>query len=287
MPEQFPKYKLAFFNEYTLRPIFSILGGAGKFIFMCLILAFILLALGFLSAVFTPLGHYAGMEKRDANRELIFELLDQVEELEMELENLYLYTSRIQRILSPQEDFPDDLSELPASSNLLEITPITGRSIEDSLLREQISRLDQRNPFSPRFRQVDFQSIGLDIEEMSLIKPLDGVISQRFYPELGHFGVDIVAPVNSAIKTIAAGTVIWSDWTVEAGNSIAVLHPGGIVSIYKHNSQLLKKVGSFVDSGEAIAIIGNTGELTDGPHLHFEMWFEGRPLNPLDFFDFL
>lgn len=286
MPEQFPKYKLVIFNEFTLKPVFTILGGAGKFIVLGILICLALVGLGAVIFAFTPLQKIIIASDQQTDREQIMILLQQVDELEVQLENLSIYTERIQRILKMDAEV-EELLPLENEPFLLDHSPITQRSSEDTLLRERIQMLDRRNPFSARFRSENISESGKAIEEVNLIKPLDGIISQRFLPELGHFGIDIVAPVNSAIKNISSGTVIWSDWTSEAGNSIAVLHAGGFVSIYKHNSQLLKKVGSFVESGEAIAIIGNTGELTDGPHLHFELWYEGRPLNPLDFFDFL
>jgi murein DD-endopeptidase MepM/ murein hydrolase activator NlpD len=121
---------------------------------------------------------------------------------------------------------------------------------------------------------------------MYFSSPLSGEISEGFQPDIKHYGVDVVAPQNTAIKTIMDGWVIISDYTVETGNTIGIQHPNNIISFYKHNSALLKKVGSFVKAGEAIAIIGNTGELTDGPHLHFELWHKGKPVDPADFIMF-
>ena len=82
------------------------------------------------------------------------------------------------------------------------------------------------------------------------------------------------------------GYVISSDWTLESGNTVAIQHANNIVSFYKHNSSILKKAGSFVQAGEAIAIIGNSGTLSDGPHLHFELWYNGHPVNPAEFINF-
>jgi murein DD-endopeptidase MepM/ murein hydrolase activator NlpD len=96
----------------------------------------------------------------------------------------------------------------------------------------------------------------------------------------------VAAPRNTAIKSAADGMVIFAGYTVETGYSIAIQHPNNVVTMYKHNSLLLKKAGSAVKAGEAIAIIGNTGELTTGPHLHFELWYKGRPVNPSDYIIF-
>ena len=101
-----------------------------------------------------------------------------------------------------------------------------------------------------------------------------------------HFGIDIVAAKDIPIKAIADGTVILSTWTYETGYVMAIQHSNNIVSFYKHNSALLKRLGDVVNAGEPIAIIGNSGEQSSGPHLHFEIWYEGSPVNPLDFISF-
>lgn len=119
-----------------------------------------------------------------------------------------------------------------------------------------------------------------------LLTPILGPISAEFDPNKKHFGVDILAPKNAAIKAVMDGYVIASDWTLESGNTIAIQHANNIVSFYKHNSSLLKKAGSFVQAGEAIAIVGNSGTLSDGPHLHFELWYNGHPVNPTEFINF-
>ena len=119
-----------------------------------------------------------------------------------------------------------------------------------------------------------------------LLNPLLGPISAQFDPNKKHFGVDILGAKNAAIKAVMDGYVIASDWTLESGNTLAIQHANNIVSFYKHNSSLLKKAGSFVQAGEAIAIIGNSGTLSDGPHLHFELWYNGHPVNPTEFINF-
>ncbi len=282
----FPKYKLVLFNEYTLRPVLTILGSRLKMIFLLVGSLILLLALGIVIGVYSPLQTWLKGQEPAVDQQQLNQLIEQIEWLEDELEAIALYTETIQNVLTQR--VPDAESYMAETDPLVYESPaISGRIAEDSILRESLIRIDLRNPFSRRFQSTGSQSRTRGPEEMRFIRPVDGVISQLFFPELGHYGIDIVAPRNSAIKSIAEGVVIWSDWTVEGGNSLGILHPGGLVSIYKHNSQLLKKVGSFVDSGEVIAIIGNTGELTDGPHLHFEMWYQGEPLNPLDFFEFL
>jgi murein DD-endopeptidase MepM/ murein hydrolase activator NlpD len=112
------------------------------------------------------------------------------------------------------------------------------------------------------------------------------VLTAGFDPQNNHYGVDIVAKENEPVKTITDGTVILATWTLETGYIISIQHSNELISIYKHNSVLLKKIGDVVRGGEIISIIGNTGELTSGQHLHFELWYKGTPLNPQKFITF-
>ena len=117
-----------------------------------------------------------------------------------------------------------------------------------------------------------------------VVPPVTGTISRGYSAD--HPAVDIVAPKNTAVKAILDGYVITSDWTLETGNTIAIQHTGNLVSFYKHNARNLKKMGAYVKAGEAVAIIGNTGELSSGPHLHFELWDQGHPVDPSLYVDF-
>lgn len=122
-----------------------------------------------------------------------------------------------------------------------------------------------------------------DLKEMFFFTPITGIITSSFDPKIDHYGVDIVANENEPIKCIADGIVMLSSWTLETGWVIASQHSKNIVSIYKHNVALLKKIGSFVKAGDVIAIMGNSGELSTGPHIHFELWYERAPVNPEEF----
>ena len=123
-------------------------------------------------------------------------------------------------------------------------------------------------------------------EGLVLFSPVSGTISQEYDTKNKHYAVDIVALKDTPVKAVAAGTVIFSEWTTETGYVIIMEHKNGILSVYKHNGSLSKNQGDFVRAGEVIASVGNTGELTTGPHLHFELWNKGNPVNPTDYIDF-
>ena len=152
------------------------------------------------------------------------------------------------------------------------------------------------NPVDSQFRaEYENEDLGLinlvsegtdEIRDMYLFPPVTGLVSGLYDPANDHFGLDIVAKENEPIKAVADGVVVFSSWTLDGGYVIGIQHRGNLLSVYKHNSEILKNVGSFVSGGEIIAIIGNTGELTSGPHLHLELWFKGNPVDPEDFFTF-
>jgi murein DD-endopeptidase MepM/ murein hydrolase activator NlpD len=126
----------------------------------------------------------------------------------------------------------------------------------------------------------------IPLEQLFFMPAVTGEITAEFNPSKDHYGIDIAAPRSSAIKAAADGVVFSSGYTVETGYSIAIQHPNNVITVYKHNSVLLKKAGSAVKAGEAIAIIGNSGEQSSGPHLHFELWYKGSPVNPSDYIYF-
>ena len=149
-------------------------------------------------------------------------------------------------------------------------------------MREEIELLEQKEK-----NQVPENAVNdAPLEQLFFVPPITGRMSEGFMADKKHYGVDILAPKNTPVKAVMDGYVITSDWTLETGNTIGIQHANNIVTFYKHNSALLKKTGSFVKAGEAVAIIGNTGTLSDGPHLHFELWHKGKPINPIDFINF-
>ena len=115
--------------------------------------------------------------------------------------------------------------------------------------------------------------------------PLKGVVSQGYDP-ITHPFIDITAPSGSVVKAVLVGTVIYAGWSDEAGYTIQVQHDGDIISIYKHNEKLLKKTGDKVTAGSPIALVGSTGSLSTGDHLHFELWHKGETVDPTKYINF-
>ena len=124
------------------------------------------------------------------------------------------------------------------------------------------------------------------LPELLLFPPIKGEITNKMNISSGHFGVDIIAPKNEAVSSILSGTIIYHNWSPTDGHVVHIQHKKNLISIYKHNSEILKEIGDFVESGEPIAIVGNSGEHSTGPHLHFELWHNGYPLDPEIFINF-
>ena len=124
------------------------------------------------------------------------------------------------------------------------------------------------------------------LPELLLFPPIKGEITNKMNISSGHFGVDIIAPKNEAVSSILNGTIIYHNWSPTDGHVVHIQHKQNLISIYKHNSEILKEIGDFVESGEHIAIVGNSGEHSTGPHLHFELWHNGYPLDPEIFINF-
>jgi len=153
----------------------------------------------------------------------------------------------------------------------------------DTMLRSQVEAQD---PYNISSSNNPVSRSGSNINDNFFFCPLKGIITNGFNPTKAHFGVDIVAQENEAIKATLEGTVILSTWTLATGNVIILQHGDNLISVYEHNSVLLKKIGDYVKAGDVIAIIGNSGELTTGPHLHFELWYKGDPVNPQQYIAF-
>ena len=210
----------------------------------------------------------------------LFELALKVDSLGVEVDQKDRFIANFQRVLSGDTiNFKDPAKQLQGEAQPLAKPTTLKAAPTDSAFRKD-------------FEKSDLSLISLtnskyrELQETFFYSPITGFVSDQYDVKNGHMGVDVVAKANEPIKCIADGTVIFSSWTQDSGYVIVVQHRGNLISTYKHNAQLLKKVGTFVNGGEIIAIVGNSGELTNGPHLHFELWYNGNSLNPEEFVTF-
>jgi murein DD-endopeptidase MepM/ murein hydrolase activator NlpD len=247
-----------------------------------------LLALLFIAI--TPIKRYLPGYGLGSSSEEVLSLMRKVESVENEMNAQRIYISNVKRMLTGDVETVEDIPvpEKNLLSNLVnqDDVNLVASSVEDNELRkevelENIGNLAKRSRYSGTEKAED-----TPIEGVFFVNPVKGEITSRFDLKKNHFGVDIVAPKNTAIKAALSGFVFLADWTLETGHTIGIQHANNLITFYKHNAALLKKVGTFVKAGEAIAIIGNTGTKTEGPHLHFELWYKGIVMDPTDFISF-
>lgn len=270
------KFRFVILNDDTFEELLTLkLSPLNIFVFSVITIVSTI-ALTTTVIAFTPLKELIpGYASSKLRREAI-ELALTTDSLTASIDRNERYIQGVQRIL--QGEVVDTVLqelETDTSSNNAEIV-LSDPSPQDSAFREWV---EEENAFT-------LSQGGAELGIPQLISPLEGIITSGFDKATNHFAVDIAAASNTPVKTCYEGTVIFADWTSETGNIIIVQHENNLLSAYKHNSALLKEVGEFVRSGEAIAIIGNSGENSTGPHLHFELWFEGAPIDPQNFIKF-
>ncbi|MDB4538854.1 MAG: M23 family metallopeptidase [Saprospiraceae bacterium] len=203
--------------------------------------------------------------------------------LEEKLKAQKTYTDSFRRMITGDDETEEDVK----SEEIVEVDSLQTVTIieEDEILRQEVEE-EVQSQQKQKLGSISASSNEMPLEQLYFIPPITGVVSEQFMPDKKHYGTDILAPKNTPVKATLDGFVISSDWTLETGNTISIQHSNNLISFYKHNSALLKEIGNSVKAGEAVAIIGNTGTLSDGPHLHFELWHKGKPINPEDFITF-
>ena len=271
------KYRLVILNEETFEERFAIkLTRLNVFVIVSISAIFLIIATTLLIA-FTPLREYIPGYSSTALKKKATELNYKTDSLERVIVMNEQYFESIKRVLKgdvSKVEFNKDSIIKAAEQDVAEFD--LNPSKEDSLLREKVDKEDKYSIFESATSKVSFV----------LFPPVIGTISEGYNAEEKHYAVDIVVAKDTPVKSVADGTVILSEWTTETGYVIMVDHGNGLISIYKHNASLTKSQGDLVKSGEVIAISGNSGELTTGPHLHFELWSDGYPINPTTFIDF-
>lgn len=272
------KYRLIIYNDNTFEEVWyfrlsrlNVFSIGGIFIILFVALITVLIA-------FTPLREYIpGYPDGNMRRNIILNV-QKLDSLEHELAIRDRYFASLNNII--RGDVPQSFES--GQDTTIRYQEIEfKRSLHDSILREQIEREEffKLSIYDDSRKKLDFSSL-------YFYPPVKGLITNSFNPDLNHYGTDIVAPSNKVVSATLGGTVTMANWTLETGYVIQIQHQNNLVSIYKHNAELLKEVGNHIKPGEAIAIIGNSGELTSGPHLHFELWHNGVALNPEDYVDF-
>ena len=275
-------YRLVVMNHETFEEIRSFkLSLLNVYVFLSTLMVAVALLVASL-IVFTPLKRYIpGFGDLKEYKE-VMRLSNKVDELEDEIKAHQTYTDNFRRMLTSdvetEKEVPKESVELPDSAYVIKRIP------EDEKLRQSLEVVsgNNNNGYS---QLVNVSPKDVPLSQFYFIAPIVGEVSKAFDSKK-HPAIDVLAPKDTPVKAIMDGYVVSADWSLEFGNTIALQHSNNILTFYKHNSTILKKSGSFVKAGEAIAIIGNTGELSSGPHLHFELWHKGKPINPAEYIKF-
>lgn len=273
------RYRIAILNDRTLKEVWYAVLSLRNLIATIGFLGILLIGIGIVLVTFTPLREYVPGYPSASDRRMAIDNYIKIDSIENALYQKDIFIENLHNILTGKNTNPhfvdkDSIKKSNESVHPLKLDSSLYQSIED----------DRFN-----VRYVEDETVlptMLSTVKIHFYCPLKGEITNHYAPESGHYGIDIVSNANDPVLSVLDGTVISAGWTLEAGYVIIVQHRNNIVSQYKHNSILLKKIGDRVRAGEPLGIIGNTGEYTTGPHLHFELWQNGTSLNPTDYIIF-
>lgn len=271
------RYRMVVLNDDTFEERFSLKLTKLNVFVVAVFLAAVLIVMTTALIAYTPLREYIpGYSSEDLKRQSLT-LFKETDSLKQKLAANEKQYQRIKMVLSGDittEEYTkiDSITRVETQAETPDLTPIP----EDSVLRAEVARADRYNVIAGATARTNFV----------FYPPIKGTISEGYNKDIKHFAVDVVAPMNTPIKCAADGTVVFSGWSAETGHTILIEHSYGLITVYKHAQTLLKEQNEQVLAGEVIGTVGNTGEFTTGPHLHFELWSDGYPLDPTNFISF-
>lgn len=261
------RYHLSIVNKNLLLEVYSRDISRGRYMLWVAGIAFGVSLFTYAIIAFTPIKSYIipGYESASDHAQLV-ETNKRLFELQQEVNGRIEYSLKIDTAL---RDFG------------FNVDSINQMSLEKVAMQNEKSEL-----LPDKFINFSISEESQSLAYFHFFKPITGIVSKEFKMDEGHYGIDVVAEEDAGVKSTLNGKVVFAAWTAETGHVVAIQHSNELISIYKHNSVLLKKEGDIVKAGEVIAIVGNSGKFTTGPHLHFELWFKGSPLNPTEVINF-
>lgn len=275
------KYKLVILNDETFEEKASFTLNRLNVFILGSVLLVLLISIVTSLLIFTPLKEYIPGYADVSLRRDISEMSLKVDSMQLLVDANDNYIATIKSVINGTVGTKDTIN-VNSKPTLKDTTfRIGSKPEEDSLLRLMI---EDQNQYGFAIKENNVKPSG--IAGYAFFTPVKGIITEKYNPRKGHYGIDVAATKGLPIKVALEGTVLFAGWTSDAGYVVVVQHSNDLVSMYKHCSVVLKKVGNFVRSGEPIAIVGDTGELSTGPHVHFELWFKGNAVNPVDYINF-
>ncbi|MCF6214329.1 MAG: M23 family metallopeptidase [Flavobacteriaceae bacterium] len=272
------KYRLVILNEDSFEERLSFKINRLNVLIFGGVFSIFLISITSIIIAYSPLKEYIPGYSSTALKQKATHLVYKSDSLTRALNINNAYLETIRKVLIGKIDtFPDFnrdtiLNNKPQTIDEKELNP----SVIDSVFREQVELKDRYTLFNKATKNT----------KVVFFAPVLGSITQDFNIKEKHYAIDIAVKTGTPVKSAADGTIIFAEWTVETGYVIIIEHTNGFLSVYKHNATILKKQGDLVTSGEVIATVGSTGEFTTGPHLHFELWNDGYPIDPSQFIDF-
>jgi murein DD-endopeptidase MepM/ murein hydrolase activator NlpD len=274
------KYRLIIYNDNTFEEVFWIrLNRLNAFIALGL-LSFLLILLTTVLIAYTPLREFIPGYPTGETVQMIRMNSLMVDSLENEIYLRDVYMDNLKALINGEEPRKIDrkaiIDSLKNYKNI-DLKPTN----DDSLFRKQV---ESEDAFSVDLKDKDSKAEVFNL--LHFFFPVKGMVTDKFNLRNKHFGIDIVTKPDEMVLSTLDGTITFSGWTLETGYMVEIQHPNELISAYKHLSHVFKTAGTKVKAGEVIGIVGNTGELTTGPHLHFELWYKGNPINAEDFIVF-
>lgn len=271
------KYRLVILNDDTFEERLSLNLTRLNVFILGTISAIMLIVATTILIAFTPLKEYIPGYSSTTLKKKAVKLSFKTDSLQRAIDLNEKYFASIKQVLQGEVStvqFNKDsiIQAAKQEASQVDLNPIK----EDSILRQKVDKEDKYSLFETATSKANFV----------LFPPVNGTISDNYNVKTKHYAVDVVVAKDTPIKSTADGTVIFAEWTAQTGHVIIIEHSQGLISVYKHNASLTKSQGDLVKAGEVIATAGNTGELSTGPHLHFELWSDGYPVNPTNFIDF-
>jgi len=273
----FNKYRLVILNDDSFEERMSFKLTRLNVFIITGVVAIVLIVFTAVLIAYTPIKEYIPGYSSTALKKKATLMVYKVDSLEQVLEVNNVYIKNIKQVLTGKMNTvpinkDSIMKQFQIDKDTLNLEP----SRTDSLFRQNVEQADRYSLFEKAIKKAT----------IVFFAPVIGKITQKYDPNIKHFAVDVVAKKGTPVKAVADGTVIFAEWTAKTGYVIILQHAEGFISVYKHNSQLLKQQGDLVKSGEVISTVGSTGELSTGPHLHFELWDDGYPVNPTKYINF-
>jgi murein DD-endopeptidase MepM/ murein hydrolase activator NlpD len=274
------KFRFAIFNDTTFEEVWRVRLTKSNALLALALLVFLIIGINTSLIAFTNLREFIpGYPSVELRRDIIMNAL-MLDSLERELVIRDKYFSDLNDVISGRRPI-ESVAMRDSTRNYSNI--VFRKSAEDSIFR---TRVEQEEQYNLSIGTTGAER-GTSLANIHFFPPVKGVISSNFESRTRHYGTDIVTQPKAVVSSTLDGMVVMTGWTMETGFVMIIQHRNNLVSVYKHNARLLKEMGDRVWAGEAISIVGDSGELyTSGPHLHFELWHNGEALDPAKYIFF-